>query len=66
MNKSETKINQNNGLTTSLNAQCNPAMKEAFKKCYTEQGYATEAEALRDLVRNFIEINKQSQEKTLN
>lgn len=61
MPKTNEKQNNANGCNCTLSANCNPELKHDFKDCFTKKGFATEAEAIRYLVRNFIESNKDCQ-----
>ena len=52
-------------LTAYLQADCTETMMDEFNQCCAIKGFATKAEALRYLVREFIKITRTSQEKKL-
>ena len=49
---------ENENIKVVISAEVDPPFKEAFRKWWKKNNYATEAEAIRDWVREKIEENK--------
>ena len=53
----------NNKTKAIVQAEIDPSMKEAYKKWWQSQNFATEAEAIRYHIRQVTQFNTVSQEK---